>query len=132
MRVLFFLLATLILSACVSTYKAANEGVAGYRDLRVDKTTFYVEYTESSSISWQQLHSFALKRCAEIAQENGYPFFDVVTKEEKVVNLKSDVDEIEITTMGNMASDPPVTHRYAAGARIEGKQVIYKIKLVRE
>lgn len=135
MRIFLVSALCFFLSACVSTYKPAEEGVAGYRDLRVDKTTFYVEYTESSRIEWDQLNAFALKRCAEIAKEQGYPIFDVISKDEKTVFLKSDVDEIEITTMGVMVGETPsfpVTHKYKAGARIEGRRVTYKIKLAKE
>jgi hypothetical protein len=132
MRLLLVSCLSFLLMACVSTYKPANEGVAGFRDLRVDKTTYYVEYTESSRIDWEQLNAFALKRCAEIAKEQGYPFFDVISKDEKTVFLKSNVDEIEITTQGSMPGDPPITHKYKAGARVEGRRVTYKIKLVKE
>ena len=122
----------LLLSACVATYKPAEEGVAGFRDLQVDETTFYVEYTEASRIDWEQLHSFVLRRCAELASEKGYRAFDVLEKDEKVVYLKSDVDEVSITTMGLMASDPPVTHTYKTDGRVEGKRITYKIRLVNE
>lgn len=125
LNVLFVCLLAFSLTACVATYKAAEEGVAGYRDLRVDRDTYYVEYTEASRISWEQLHSFVLKRCAEIAKQNGYPYFDVLEKDEKTVFLKSNVDEIAISAMGE-------TQTYAAGARLEGKRVTYKIKLLRE
>jgi hypothetical protein len=121
-----------LLSACVTTYKAAEDGVAGYRDLQVDKTTYFVEYTEAGAVSWQQVNQFALKRCAEIAKQRGYPYFDVLEKQEKVVFLESDVSEIAIATMGNIASDPPVHNVYQAGAKVEGKRVTYKIKLSAE
>lgn len=122
----------LILAGCVTTYKDAGEGVAGYRDLRVDKQTYYVEYTEAARVSWEQIHQFVLKRSAEIAQQNGYSAFDVIEKDEKTVFLTSDVDEISITTMGNTASDPAVTHVYQTGAKVEGRRVTYKIKLIKD
>lgn len=122
----------ILLTACVTTYKAAEDGVAGYRDLQVDKTTYYVEYTEAGAVSWKQVHQFALKRCAEIAKQRSYPFFDVLAKEEKVVFLESDVNEIAIASMGNMANQPPVHNVYQAGAKVEGKRVTYKIRLSSE
>ncbi|TNC81046.1 MAG: hypothetical protein C9356_10615 [Oleiphilus sp.] len=124
-KVLTLSLLSLALIACVATYKAAEEGVAGYRDLRIDRDTYYVEYTEAARVDWEQLHSFVLKRCAEIAKENGYAYFDVLEKDEKTVFLKSNVDEIEIMAMGEVQT-------YPAGARLEGKRVTYKIKLLRE
>lgn len=117
------------LTACVATYKAAEEGVAGYRDLRIDKQTFYVEYTEAGRISWEQIRNFALKRCAELTKKHGYSYFDVLEKDEKVVFLKSDVNEVAISTMGNIANEPPITHAYQTGGRVEGKRVTLKIRL---
>lgn len=132
MRYLLLVLSFFLLSACVATYKAAEEGVAGYRDLQVDKTTFYVEYTESAKTSWEHVHRFALKRCAELAKAHGYAFFDVLSKEEKTVFLESDVDSITISSMGATASDPPVINTYKTGAMLEGRRVIYKISLANE
>lgn len=125
-------LCSLILSACVATYKSAEEGVAGYRDLLVNPNTFYVEYTESASVSWEQIHDFALRRCAEIAQSRGYPVFDVVSKQERTIFLESTVNEIEIAGMGNIASDPPVHNVFTTGGKHEGRRVTYKIELLKE
>lgn len=132
MRYLLLFLSLFLLNACVATYKAAEEGVSGYRDLQIDKTTFYVEYTESAKTSWEQVHRFALKRCAEIAKAHGYAYFDVLSKEEKTVFLESDVDSITISSMGVTASDPPIVNTYKTGAVVEGHRVIYKISLVNE
>jgi len=132
MRLLNFILITLFLSGCVATYKAADGGVAGYRDLQIDKNTFYVEYTEAGRTSWEQVHNFVLKRCAELAKQRGYTYFDVLSKDEKTVFLKSDVSEIAISSMGSIASDPPITHTYKTDGRVEGKRVTYKVKLLRD
>ncbi len=121
-----------LLSACVATYKAADEGVAGFRDLQIDKTTYYVEYTESARVSWDRIHEFVLKRSAEIAKERGYPFFDVLAKDEKEVYLKSDVDQIAIPSMGGALNSVPVTNTYQNEGRVEGRRVTYKIQLMRE
>ena len=132
MRYILVILSVLFISACAVTYKAAEDGVAGYRDLQVDKVTYYVEYTESAKTSWEQVHRFALKRCAEIAKEKGYAFFDVITKEQKAVFLETDVDTITISTMGVTASDPPVSNTYKTGGKVEGRRVTYKIRLANE
>ncbi|MDX1453148.1 MAG: hypothetical protein R3183_11375 [Oleiphilaceae bacterium] len=123
---------SILLSACVATYKAAEDGVAGYRELRIDNNTYYVEYTESARVSWERIHEFVLKRCAEIASENGYQYFDVLAKDEKEVFLKSDVDQITIASMGGIANQQPVSHTYQHDARVEGRRVTYKIQLMRE
>ena len=121
-----------LLSACVTTYQSAEVGVAGYRDLQIDETTYYVEYTEASSVSWEQLERFAIQRCAEIAKTRGFKVFDAELQERKVVFLESSVDEIQIMSMGNTANEPPVHHTYKAGAKVEGKRVTYKLLLVNE
>ena len=129
----FCIFLSLLLSACAATYHAAEEGPSGYRDAQVSKDVFYVEYTESAKTDWDTLHRFALKRCAEITTQKGYKYFDVLSKEQKMVYLESAVDQIIVSSMGNLASDPPTATVYStAGKRVEGKRVIYKIKLTNE
>lgn len=130
-KTLIVLCLSLLLSACVATYQAAD-GVSGYRDLQIDQTTYYVEYTESARVDWPELRSFVLRRCAELASQKGYKAFDVLEKDEKTVYLKSDVNEVTITSMGLLASDPPVTHTYKTDGRVEGKRITYKIRLVND
>ncbi len=121
-----------LVTGCAVSYQAAEEGVSGYRDLQIDKDTFYVEYTETTRVSWEQLHAFALKRCAELTRNYGYSVFDVLEKDEKTVYLKSGVDKVTISSMGNIANEPPVSHSYVAGGRVEGRRVTYKIKMIKE
>ena len=129
----FFTLLAVFLSGCVATYKAADDGAAGYRELRIDKNTYYVEYTEASSrIDWDQLKQFALRRAAELAKRHGYDAFDVLDSDEKLVSLKSDVSNIVVSTPGNAAWDPPVSNSYELDGRVEGKRVTYKVRFVND
>jgi hypothetical protein len=129
----FCILVSLFLTACAATYHAAEEGPSGYRDAQVSKDVYYVEYTESAKMEWETLHRFALKRCAEITTQKGYKYFDVLSKEQRNVYLESAVDQIIVSNMGNLASDPPTATVYStAGKRVEGRRVIYKIKLTNE
>lgn len=130
-KVLVVLLSVLV-SGCVTTYQAAEDSVAGYRDLQIDKKRYYVEYTEAASVSWAQVERFALKRCAEIARERGYKVFDAELLDRKSVFLESSVNEIQIESMGNIANEPPVHHTYKAGGQVEGKRVTYKLVLIDE
>ena len=125
-------LLVIFMTACAAKYKAAEEGVAGYRDLQIEKNVFYVEYTESENTSWEQIHQFALKRCGEIAKAKGYDYFDVISKKQYDVYLETDVDQITVSSMGNLATDPPVTHSYKVGGHVEGRRVTYKIKLMKD
>lgn len=126
------LLALVGLSACVTTYQAAEGGVAGFRELQIDKYNYYVEYTEASTVSWEQIEQFAIKRCAEIAKERGFVVFDAELLDRKAVFLESSVDEIQIMSMGNTAADPPVHHTYKASAKVEGRRVTFKLTLINE
>jgi hypothetical protein len=121
-----------LLAACAVKYQPAGEGEVGYRDLRVDQTTFYVEYTEHDRVSWEEMHRFALQRCAEIATDQGFAFFDVLEKEQREVALNSHVDQIQVVS-GNAKWQPPSTATYSmAGAKVRGKRVTYKIRLSQE
>lgn len=121
-----------LVSGCVTAYKPAEGSVAGYRDLQIDSTSYYVEYTEAKSVDWQHLEQFALKRCAEIAKERGYKVFDAELLDRRTVFLESSVDEIKIASMGNTAGDPTVHHTFQAGAKVEGRRVTYKLTLIDE
>lgn len=132
-RNIYLYLSLFLLSACAATYHAAEDGPSGYRDAQVSADVYYVEYTESAKTDWDTLHRFALKRCAEIAKKKGYRFFDVLSKNEKKVYLETAVDQIIVSNMGNLASDPPTATVYStAGKRVEGKRVTYQIKLSNE
>ncbi|KZY67196.1 hypothetical protein A3742_32065 [Oleiphilus sp. HI0071] len=126
------LLALFGLSACVTTYQAAEGGVAGFRDLQIDKYSYYVEYTEAATVPWDQIEQFAIKRCAEIAKERGFVVFDAELLDRKSVFLESSVDEIQIMSMGNTAADPPVHHTYKGSAKVEGRRVTFKLTLINE
>lgn len=128
----FLLLALCGMTACVTTYQAAEGGVAGFRDLQIDKYSYYVEYTEAASVSWEQVEQFAIKRCAEIAKARGFVVFDAELLDRKSVFLESSVDEIQIMSMGNTAADPPVHHTYKGSAKVEGRRVTYKLTLINE
>jgi len=124
---------SVLLTGCAATYHAAGEGASGFRDLQVEGNVFYVEYTEGLRVEWAQIHRFALKRCAEITKTKGYKFFDVISKDEKTVYLKSNIDQIIVSNMGNLASDVPISTTYdVEGKKVEGRRVTYRIKLMNE
>ncbi len=129
---IFLLVALFSLSACVTTYQSAEGGVAGFRDLQINENSYWVEYTEAATVSWEQIKQFAIKRCAEIAKERGYKVFDASLEDQRTVFLESSVDEIQIMSMGNTAADPPVQHTYKGSATVEGRRVTYKLTLIDE
>jgi len=131
-QVISCLFLSVLLSACAVKYHAAEDGVSGFRDLQVEKNVYYVEYTEGARTSWEQIRQFTLKRCAEITKEKGYKFFDVISKDEKTVYLESDVTQVSVASMGNLAVDAPVVNSYAVGGKVEGRRVTYRIQLTNE
>jgi hypothetical protein len=133
LRIFYLFVFILFLSGCAVTYHAAEGGPSGYRDALVKQSIYYVEYTESANTEWATIHRFTLKRCAEIAKKNGYLFFDVLHKDEKIVYLESAVDQIIVSNMGNVGNEPPSSTVYStAGKRVEGRRVTYQIKLLNE
>jgi len=131
-QVISCLFLSVLLSACAVKYHAAEDGVSGFRDLQIEKNVYYVEYTEGARTSWEQIRQFTLKRCAEITKEKGYKFFDVISKDEKTVYLESDVTQVSVASMGNLAVDAPVINSYAVGGKVEGRRVTYRIQLTNE
>lgn len=135
-RACSFLLLAVLLNACAATYHAAESGNSGYRDIQVKPGVYYVEYTESANRSWQVIHQFALKRCAEITKQQGYKYFDVISKDEKLVKLSSDVDHIIVPgalggDVSRGQSQIPATYNLQ-GSKVEGRRVTYKIQLANE
>ena len=131
-QIISYMFLTVLLSACAVKYHAAEDGVSGFRDLQVEKNVYYVEYTEGARTSWEQIHQFTLKRCAEITKKKGYKFFDVISKDEKTVFLETDVTQVSVASMGNLAVDAPVVNSYSVGGKVEGRRVTYRIQLTNE
>lgn len=123
-------LTAFLLVACSSvTYQKAEDSDIGYRDVQVDPVTHFVEYTENESVPWEQVREFVRKRCAEIAINRGYKYFDVLEKEERELMVDSKVSQIQVIS-GNAKWAPPSTDTYAmTGAKVKVKRVTFKIRL---
>lgn len=118
----FILCLSIALSACAVTYKSAGEGVSGYRDLALDNNQWYVEYTESNTVSWDTLHEFVIKRSAELAVANGFTEFVVLSKDEQNVSLESSVAELQASGQVSAGAAP-------TSVKVAGKRLTYKIQL---
>lgn len=127
-----FLIAFLLFACSSIQYQKAENTDIGYRDVQVDSVTHFVEYTEHASVPWERVHQFVLQRCAEIAHNRGYAFFDVAEKEESELMVDSKVDQIQVTS-GNAKWAPPTTTTYSMeGAKVKVRRVTYKIRLLNE
>jgi len=122
-----------VLSACAVSYHPAKNGVSGYRDVQVDSAIFHIEYTEGIYTDWWQLHQFALRRCAEIARDRGYKFFDVTSKEEKLVFLKSNPNQVIVSNSGVLVGNASAPSTFEMkDKKVEGRRVTYTIKLTND
>lgn len=68
-------------SACATGYHAAGIG-GGYSDLRLSDDTFKVEFQGNGYASADIVQSYFLRRCAELAQENGFEYFQLVSEDD--------------------------------------------------
>jgi hypothetical protein len=71
------LLATVVLAGCATGYHRAGIS-GGYSEAQLSEDTFQVSFTGNGYTSGGRAADFALLRCAEIAIENGYPYFVIV------------------------------------------------------
>ena len=127
------ILATSLLFACsTAKYQKAEQSDIGYRDVQVDPATHFVEYTEHESVPWEQVRQFVLQRCAEITQNRGYKFFDVLEKEERELEVDSKIDTVSMVTSTAKWDAPASTMIPVAGAKVKVKRVTYKIRLMNE
>jgi hypothetical protein len=71
------LLLTLLLSACATGYQSKGFG-GGFSETRMDKNIWVVRFEGNRYTSDERATDFVLLRCAELALENGYPYFAIV------------------------------------------------------
>ncbi|MBQ3835358.1 MAG: hypothetical protein II816_07600 [Elusimicrobia bacterium] len=79
-----FLVATIILSSCATSYKKASspEG-CGYYDSILQQDIYEVTFNGNEYTSSTKAHDYALLRAAETCLENGYTTFDIVNSNDK-------------------------------------------------
>lgn len=127
------IIGSLSLLACSAPqYQKAERSDIGYRDVQVDPATHFVEYTENESVPWEQVRQFVLQRCAEITQNRGYKFFDVLEKEERELEVDSKIETVSMMTSTEKWHAPASTTIPMTGAKVKVKRVTYKIRLMNE
>lgn len=66
-----------VLTSCATAYQP--DGIAGgYSDQRLDNNTAQVSFRGNRFNSSETLHSYLLRRCAEVTLHNGYNYFVLV------------------------------------------------------
>ena len=78
-RLLSFLGATIVLSACVTTtsYENGSNGY-GYSDQKIEDNRYRVTFTGNSVTPKETVENYLLYRAAEITLDNGYDYFVMV------------------------------------------------------
>src|SRR5271163_5027612 len=72
--------AVLFLSGCATAYQP--DGVSGgYSDQRTDGDTAQVSFRGNLFSTPETLHSYLLRRCADVTLQNGYNYFVLVNNE---------------------------------------------------
>jgi hypothetical protein len=82
--------ALLAIAACAATptvYGPASGGnTTGYREQRIETERYRITFRANSDLKPAQVEDLAMRRAAEIAIQNGYSWFNVVTRNTDLVN----------------------------------------------
>jgi hypothetical protein len=78
--------AVCLLAGCATAYQP--DGVSGgYADQRLNDNTAQVSFRGNRFISPETLHSYLLRRCADVTLQNGYNYFVLVAPIESSANV---------------------------------------------
>jgi len=77
MRVVSVLAALLTLSACATGYHSSGF-TGGFSETQLSEDVFTVTFKGNGYTSSERASDFALLRCAEVAEQHGFPFFAIV------------------------------------------------------
>jgi len=97
---LIVLPAALLLAGCGTAYQP--DGVSGGYSDRLEGSTAQVSFRGNGLTTPDALHSFVLRRCAEVTLEDGYSYFVLVRTEaplegtDKVYSMKVETATIEM------------------------------------
>lgn len=80
MRTAMALLAAAALAGCATAYQPVGL-MGGYGDTRLAENVWEVSFSGNARTRPERAADFALLRSAEVAQENGYPYFVIVASQ---------------------------------------------------
>jgi hypothetical protein len=78
---LIALSASCLLTNCATSYQPLSF-TGGYSDQRLDSNTAQVSFRGNGYTAPETVHSYLLRRCAEVTLQNGYNYFVLVDAEE--------------------------------------------------
>ena len=90
MKTIFSVLTVaLLLASCATGYGQKSFFSGGFEDTQLGPDIFRVSFSGNDSTSMARTKDFALLRSAELALENGYPYFVVVDEQEWVEEVQA-------------------------------------------
>src|SRR5262245_31502865 len=107
MRTVTLVVFLFLITACAETYRPAGTGMGmlvggGYRDKQINKSSWEIEYSGSD---YDFVRNSAIRRAAEIAKREGFPYFT------------------QFTHQGNFVPN------YTAGGRYTGSTVFLRVTM---
>ena len=83
MKLIAALVVSLSVTACATSYGPSVMGSGGYKDARLDENTFTINTSSTWQVETEQeLMNMALRRAAELTQQNGFDYFVIVNADQ--------------------------------------------------
>lgn len=123
---LIALLGACWLTSCSTSYQPLGF-TGGYSDQRLDNNTAQVSFRGNGFTAPETVHSYLLRRCAEVTLQNGYNYFVLVDAEEpnegntNIYGAKVNNKFRDTTTIKMFMGNKPVAdvHAYDAASVIQ-------------
>ena len=101
-KVLLIAIFIVSLAGCATPYQKMGK-MGGYTDGRIDDDTFWVKFNGNGYTSGEKAFSYCMRRAAEVTLENGYSYFAILSKSNKVSYQKNTYAKID--SKGNYAGE---------------------------
>lgn len=91
-NVFFLCFIVVIVTGCAVTQSTRYQSLAftgGYSDTRLGEDMFDVSFQSNSYTKADKANDFCLLRCAELSDQNGYPFFVVISNKERGLTIST-------------------------------------------
>ena len=105
---------TFLIAGCATGYQATSFS-GGYKDLKIQDGLYKISFEGNGYTSMEKAADFALLRAAELALEQGYPFF-VIAEHNNAVKNESFTTPVTANTQGTYRGSSRNLGTYAAGS----------------
>jgi len=103
------LLSLAILTGCATPYQPVS-ALGGYREIQLAPDIYRVMFFGNGYTNSELAIEYALRRCAELTQQNGYPYFGILTVEDystqssfTIPGSSYTTGTVNVNSIGNMA-----------------------------